>query len=494
MPELSVNSIAQAAAVLERHETSAEEICRHYLDAIRRENPRLNAYIDVYDDAVEQARDADAKIAAGGAGPLAGIPLAVKDNILVRGRISTAGSKILETYRASYDATVISRLRDAGAVFLGKTNMDEFAMGSSTEHSAFGPTRNPNDRERVAGGSSGGSAAAVRAGLALGALGSDTGGSIRQPAAFCGVVGLKPTYGSVSRSGLIAMASSLDQIGPLGRTVGDVRTIFEAIRGHDPLDATTAKSTNQEPRTRNQKLIAGVPKEYFGKGLDPDVAAVIRDAIARCEDLGAEIREISLPHSECALAAYYIIMSAEASSNLARFDGIRYGHASAEAKNLLEVYEKTRAEGFGAEAKRRIMLGTYALSAGYYDAYYLKAQRVRRLIRDDFKMAFESVDFIIGPTTPAPAFKFGEKTADPLAMYLNDIYTVAVNLAGLPALSLPAGFVERGGSRLPVGLQIIGKWFTEDSLLDFAGELEAALSPRYNPDAPSFRAGRKKNP
>lgn len=468
-------TIGMAASGLKSGEFSSSELTSHYLGVIGRENPELNAYLEVYDDAIRQAEDADAKIASGAISPMAGIPIAVKDNILIRGRRATAGSRMLEGYIAAYDATVIEKLRSAGAVFLGKTNLDEFAMGSSTEHSAFGPTKNPHARTRVPGGSSGGSAAAVASGLASCALGSDTGGSIRQPASLCGIVGLKPTYGSVSRSGLIAMASSLDQIGPMAANVADSRILFEAIRGPDPLDSTTEEIKNRGLGIKGRPVV-GVPKEYFGKGLDPDVERVIRGAIAKCEDIGADIREINLPHSEYALAAYYIIMPAEVSANLARFDGIRYGRRISGAGSLGEVYEGSRREGLGEEVKRRVMLGTYALSAGYYDAYYSKAQKVRRLIRDDFKKVFKDVDIIIGPTTPAPAFKIGEKTDDPLAMYLEDIYTVAVNLAGLPALSLPAGSVERDGEVLPVGCQLIGPWFGEDGLLDFAERLEKAIA------------------
>ena len=472
-------TIAAAEEALGRRALSAEELTRSYLGAIRERDGPLHAYLDVYgEDAVAQARAVDRERSAGARlSRLAGIPLAVKDNILIIGRRTTAGSNILHEYRASYDATVIAKLRAAGAVFLGKTNLDEFGMGSSTERSAFGPTKNPHDPSRVPGGSSGGSAAAVAAGMAMAALGSDTGGSIRQPAAFCGVVGFKPSYGCVSRSGLIAMASSLEQIGPLARTVNDARILFEAIRGRDPLDATTVDIKSEKREAKSEKPRVGVPKEYFGKGLDPEVERVIRAAIVKCEAAGADVREVALPHSEYALAAYYIINFSEASSNLARFDGIRYGFASPQAGTLLETYEKTRGEGFGPEVKRRIMLGTYALSVGYYDAYYLKAQQVRRLISDDFERAFETVDLIIGPTAPTPAFQFGEKTTDPLAMYLGDIYTVAVNLSGLPALSLPAGSVVRDGKRLPVGLQIISRRFADDALLDFAEQLEAALSP-----------------
>ncbi len=479
-------SILATASALRKREFSCEELTRYYLDAIGEKDGDIHAYLEVYAEALEQARAADKRISAGMSNsPLVGIPIAVKDNILIEGRRATAGSKILENYTAAYDATAIKKLKSSGAVFLGKTNMDEFAMGSSTENSAFGPTKNPHDHSRVPGGSSGGSAAAVAAGLALAALGSDTGGSIRQPASFCGIVGLKPSYGTVSRSGLIAMASSLDQIGSLSSCVADARLLFEAIRGKDPLDSTTVEVKSQpssraqvegKSKVKSQTVVVGVPKEYFGKGLDPGVANVIQQAIKSCEAAGAVVKEISLPHSDYALATYYIVMPAEVSANLARFDGIRYGHHSAQAGKLLAVYEKSRAEGFGPEPKRRIMLGTFALSHGYYDAYYLKAQKVRRLIRDDFAKAFSEVDVIVGPTAPTPAFRFGEKTQDPLQMYLADIYTVAVNLAGLPAISIKAGWVERDGHNLPVGLQIIGRWFEEDALLDFAEKVEVALA------------------
>ncbi len=479
-------TISLIARGLGRREFSCEELCRFYLGAINEKNGELNAYLEVYEDILEQARITDKVISDGSPKPpLTGIPIAVKDNMLVKGRRATAGSKILENYIASYDATAVACLEREGALILGKTNMDEFAMGSSTENSAFGPTKNPHDHSRVPGGSSGGSAAAVAANIAPAALGSDTGGSIRQPASFCGVVGLKPTYGSVSRSGLIAMASSLDQIGPLTKTVGDARIIFNAIRGRDPLDSTTVDKFTSSQVSKSElknlqtykltNLKVGVPKEYFAKGLDDEIEKVIRRTIRKCQELGAEIKEISLPHAEYALPVYYIVMPAEVSTNLARFDGIRYGHSTKSAESLLEVYEKSRAEGFGPEPKRRIMLGTYALSHGYYDAYYLKAQKVRRLIKNDFEQAFKNVDFIVGPTAPSPAFGFGEKTGDPLEMYLSDIYTVAVNLAGVPAISIPAGFAERDNKKLPIGFQIIGRWFEEDTLLDFAEKLEVAF-------------------
>lgn len=478
MAEVSNMPIKELAAALQQREFSAEELAHFYLEAIAKRNDELNAYLEVFsEDALKQAKTIDEKIAAGQSlGPLAGIPIAVKDNLLIKDCRATAASKILENHEAAYDATVVAKLRTAGAIFLGRTNMDEFAMGSSTENSAFGPVRNPHDLSRVPGGSSGGSAAAVSAGMCAAALGSDTGGSIRQPASFCGVVGLKPTYGSVSRSGLIAMASSLDQIGPLAQCVGDARIVFDAIRGQDPLDSTTADAEIRNLKLEIRNCVVGVPKEYFAAGLDSEVERVIRAAIQKCADLGAEVREISLPYAEYALAVYYIVMPAEVSANLARFDGIRYGYSSPQAKTLLEVYEKSRAGGFGPEPKRRIMLGTYILSHGYYEAYYLKAQKVRRLVRDDFARAFTEVDFIVGPTAPTPAFQFDEKTDDPLQMYLSDIYTVAMNLASVPTISIPAGFVEREGKKLPVGFQIVGRWFGEDKLLDFAEKLELVLS------------------
>ncbi|RJQ37543.1 Asp-tRNA(Asn)/Glu-tRNA(Gln) amidotransferase subunit GatA [Candidatus Parcubacteria bacterium] len=453
---------------------SAEEYARFVLGEIERRDPELHAFLEVFDDVVQQAREKDAERAAGSAAPLLGIPVATKDNLLIRGRRAGAGSKILEGYVAAYDATAIARLGQAGAVFLGRTNMDEFAMGSSTEHSAFGPTKNPHDPTRVPGGSSGGSAAAVAAGFAPAALGSDTGGSIRQPAAFSGVVGFKPTYGTVSRSGLVVMASSLDQIGPFARSVDDARLLFNVIAGRDPLDATSAAAPSATAAAK-KPLVIGVPKEYFGDGLDPAVARSVRQALAAWERAGARLEEISLPHARFGLAAYYIIMPAEVSSNLARFDGIRYGYRAPDAENLLSTYEQTRAQGFGAEPKRRIMLGTFALSHGYYDAYYEKAQRVRRLIRDDFAAAFRSVDVIAGPTAPMPAFRIGERTSDPLQMYLADIYTVGVNLAGLPAISLPAAPVSVDGASLPVGLQLIGQWGRDHALLDAAADAEAAM-------------------
>ncbi|MEK7541892.1 MAG: Asp-tRNA(Asn)/Glu-tRNA(Gln) amidotransferase subunit GatA, partial [Patescibacteria group bacterium] len=456
-------TLEAAAKGIRERAFSVSDLVAAHLDAIAEKDGALHAYLDVYDDARERAKEADAKIVAANPidmemlPPLFGMPIAVKDNILVEGRRCTAGSKMLENYTASYDATVIRKLKEQGAIIVGKTNMDEFAMGSSTEYSAFGATKNPRDPSRVPGGSSGGSAAAVAAGIAMAALGSDTGGSIRQPAGFCGIVGMKPAYGAVSRHGLIAMASSLDVIGPLAKTVRDAEILFQAIAGGDAFDATAHDTTHDTHSTiRDMKDVRiGVPKEYFEKGLDAEVEGVIRDSIRKMEAAGATIEEISLPHAPLALPAYYVIVPSEVSANLARFDGLRYGHHAKDADTLYDVYARSRDQGFGPEVKRRIMLGTYTLSAGYYDAYYLKAQKVRRLITDDFARAFERVDAIVGPTTPAPAFALGSRSTNPLEMYLADVYTVAVNLAGLPALSLPAGHVVRENASLPVGLQLI---------------------------------------
>lgn len=452
----------------EKGEFSYEEIFNHYFTKITVENKNLNAYLRTLSFKPSTLNPQ---------AMLAGVPAAIKDNILIDGTIATAGSKILEKYISAYDATVISKLKKAGVQFLGKTNLDEFAMGSSTENSAFGPTKNPHDLEKVPGGSSGGSAAAVAADLCVFALGSDTGGSVRQPASFCGVVGLKPTYGRVSRHGIIALASSLDQIGPFTKNVYDAALVMNVISGHDIFDSTTIKD-NPLDFTKNLEkpikgLRVGVPKEYLGKGLSEEVGQRIESSIKALEGLGCRIEEISLPYSNYALAAYYIILPCEASSNLARFDGIRYGHSSETGDSLIEVYEKSRAEGFGPEPKRRIMLGTYALSSGYYDAYYLKAQKVRTLIKKDFDMAFKKVDIIVGPTAPTTAFKIGSKSSDPLSMYLSDIYTVPINLAGLPGISIPCGIGSESG--MPVGFQIIGKHFDEETILRVAHQLELSM-------------------
>ena len=462
---------------LKKGEFSVEEIAADYQARIKKENPKLNAYLSVFGSIPDSRfQILDSK--------LAGVPCAIKDNILIEGEKCTAASKILENYVAAYDAAVVGKLKAVGAVFLGKTNLDEFAMGATGEKSAFGPTLNPHDHTRVAGGSSAGSGAAVAADLAVYALGSDTGGSIRAPAAWCGVVGLKPTYGLVSRSGLIAMASSLDQIGPITKTVEDAAIILNAIAGHDPMDSTSVPTSRELPDyTANlNKPIAGlkvaVPKEFFGGGLDDQVNNLAQAAIAKLESLGAHIDQVSLPMIEHAIAVYYIIVPSEISANLSRFDGIRYG-LSERNKTLLGVYLDSRARGFGNEVKRRIMLGTYALSAGYYDAYYLKAQKVRALIKQDFEKIFEKYDVIVGPTMPTVAPKLGELD-DPLAGYLADIYTCPVNLAGLPAISIPCGFVDVDGpngasKKLPVGFQIIAKHFNEVKLLQVAHNLEQVL-------------------
>ena len=454
--------------ILEFHEAlknkkiSAREAVISYLDKIKKENKNLNAYLEVFEkEALGRAKEIDEKIASGAEpGGLWGVPLAIKDNILIRGQIASAASKILGNYVASYDACVIEKLKNAGAIFLGRTNMDEFAMGSSTENSAYGPTKNPRDVSRVPGGSSGGSAAAVAGGLAMAALGSDTGGSIRQPAAFCGVVGLKPTYGAVSRSGLIAMASSLDQIGPIAQTVEDAEILFNAIRGKDEMDATSITWTSDVQVDVRRPLVKtiGIPKEYFGKGLDAEIKKSI-DGIIKKLSQKYEIREINLPHTKYAIACYYIVVFAENSSNMARFDGIRYGRRE-DAGNLVETYKKSRGDGIGLEVRRRILLGTYVLSAGYYDAYYSKAQRVRSLVKEDFSKAFGEVDLILAPTAPTPPFKIGEKINDPLAMYLSDIYTIPANLAGVPALTLASS------------AQLIAPHFEEKKLFEAGKFLE----------------------
>lgn len=428
----------------------------------------INSYIFITEKlALKQADEADKKFKKGGElPPLLGIPLAIKDLICIEGIKTTCASKILHGFIPSYNATVVARLRENGAVFLGKNNMDEFAMGSSNENSFFGPTRNPWNPDYVPGGSSGGSAAAVAADLCAGSLGSDTGGSIRQPASFCGIVGFKPTYGRVSRFGLVAFASSLDQIGPITKDVIDAALLMNVISGKDQFDSTSADipvpdfTKSLVNNVKGTKI--GIPKEYFVEGMDHDVEKSLKEAIKVYENLGAKCTEISLPHTEYAVAAYYILSSAEASSNLARYDGVKYGYRADFSKNLMDMYRNTRKEGFGREVKRRIMLGTYVLSAGYYDAYYLKAQKVRTLIKKDFDDAFQKCDLIIGPTTPSPSFKLGEKTEDPLQMYLSDIFTISVNLGGIPSISIPCGFSKNG---FPIGMQIIAKHFDEESIL-----------------------------
>jgi aspartyl-tRNA(Asn)/glutamyl-tRNA(Gln) amidotransferase subunit A len=461
---------------LKNREFKALEVVQHLFDRIKKEDGKIHSFLSLLEgDAAERAEKVDLDVAAGKEiGILAGVPLAIKDNMLIEGFVTTAASKILENYVSAYDATVIKKLKKAGAVFLGKTNMDDSAMGASTENSAFGVTHNPYDLERVPGGSSGGSAAAVAAGFALGALGSDTGGSIRQPAAFCGVVGMKPTYGRVSRSGLVAMASSLDQIGPFAKTVEDAELIFEAIRGADPFDSTSVEEdyVPQNDLKKIKELKIGLPKEYFTDGLSEEVKNGMDESIAKLKSLGFKFKEISLPHTKYALSTYYIVVPAEVSANLARLDGIRYDRK--EYATLRDIYLKNRGERFGAEVRRRILLGTFVLSAGYYDAYYAKAQKVRRLIQDDFKNAFKEVDVIITPVTPTAAFKIGEKADDPFAMYLSDIFTVTLNLAGLPGISIPVKKYEIGGGELPVGFQLIGNRFREADIFGIGKEYEKA--------------------
>jgi aspartyl-tRNA(Asn)/glutamyl-tRNA(Gln) amidotransferase subunit A len=479
--ELNKLTISEARDRLAKREISAREIARACLDRIATVDPGLHAFITVCErEALEQAGIADRRLAAGNAAALCGVPLGIKDIFATRGVPTTCASRILGNFVPPFDATVIGKLRAQGAVFLGKTNMDEFAMGSSTENSAFGPTANPYDLQRVAGGSSGGSAAAVAAGECIGALGTDTGGSIREPASFCGVVGIKPTYSRVSRYGVIAYASSLDQVGPFGKTVHDAAILMGALAGADPRDSTcSARPVPDYERALTgdvKGMRVGVPSEYFVEGMQPEVEEAVRSALKSYESMGARTVEISLPHTQYAIAAYYLIATAEASANLARYDGIRYG-LRVEADNNIELYNKTRASGFGAEVKRRIMLGTFALSAGYYDAYYLKAQKVRTLIRRDFERAFELCDMIATPVAPTTAFRLGEKMADPLQMYLSDIFTISVNLAGLPGLALPCGYDNRN---LPIGLQLIGPPFAEEALLRAgdAYERSGAFTPR----------------
>lgn len=451
-------TIREAAKSLRDKSISARELAQSCLDAITTRESEVDAYLEVFDDVLIQADHAQQGIDSGAADVLLGIPLAIKDNIVQEGRIATAGSKILESFIASYDATVISKLKASGAVLLGRTNLDEFAMGSSTEHSAYKQTKNPHDLSRVPGGSSGGSAAAVAMGGAFAALGSDTGGSVRQPASFCGIVGLKPTYGSVSRSGLIAMGSSLDVIGPLTKTVTDAKILFEAIRGKDSLDATSHDGLRQKKAVQR----IGVPRAYLEDGLDADVRIAFDQSLKALAERGYEIVDIALPNIDHALAAYYIIMPAEVSTNLARYDGVKYG-LHVETETLLGDYLKTRAQGFGTEVRRRMLLGTYVLSSGYYDAYYGKAQLAREQLTNDFKEAFTSVDVIATPTTPTPAFKLGEKN-DPLTMYLEDIFTVPANITGIPGISVPMGMVSREDVHLPVGLQLLAPHNEEERL------------------------------
>ena len=474
MSPLTPWTIAGVHQALQAKKISARELAREFYAQIDRRNPELNAFLTLCPErAYAQADRVDASVAQGRAlEPLAGVPVAIKDVISTRGVRTTCGSKILESYIPAYDATAIERLEEAGAVILGKTNCDEFAMGSSNENSAYGPVRNPLATDRVPGGSSGGSAAAVAAGLSVVALGTDTGGSIRQPGAYCGICAAMPTYGRVSRYGLIAFASSLDRIGPFARSIPDVATVMSVIAGRDSNDSTSAAvlvpSYADEIERPVQGLRIGVPVDYFGEGIDPEVKSKVQAGIALLEKLGCKRVPLHMPHTDYAIATYYIVATAEASSNLARYDGVRYG-LRVPGATLMEMYRKTRERGFGPEVKRRIMLGTYALSSGYYDAYYLRAQKVRALIAQDFSDAFQKVDAIITPTTPSPAFKLGEKTADPLEMYLADIYTVTGSLAGVPGISVPCGKTKAG---LPVGMQIFGPHFGEARILQLARAFE----------------------
>jgi aspartyl-tRNA(Asn)/glutamyl-tRNA(Gln) amidotransferase subunit A len=482
--ELFSLTITEARELLARRQISAVELTRACLDRMAALESRLNAFITLSPrEALAQAELADRRLAQGSAPALCGIPLGIKDIFATRGVRTTCASKILGQFTPTYDATVIARLRGAGAVFLGKTNMDEFAMGSSTENSAFGPSHNPYDLNRVAGGSSGGSAAATAADECLAALGTDTGGSIREPASFCGIAGLKPTYSRVSRYGVIAYASSLDQVGPFAKSVRDIAILLKEIAGGDPCDSTCSARPVPDYESALSGSVAGVrigvPHEFFVEGIDREVEQSVHAALRQFESMGARLSEISLPHTEYAVAAYYLIATAEASANLARYDGIRYG-LRVDADNPLELYNRTREQGFGAEVKRRIMLGTFALSAGYYDAYYLKAQKVRTLIRRDFEQAFADCDLIATPVMPTTAFRIGEKTDDPLTMYLSDIFTISVNLAGLPGLSVPCGYDSHG---LPIGLQLIGPPFGEPAVLQAGDAFEnSGVFKRRSPE------------
>jgi aspartyl-tRNA(Asn)/glutamyl-tRNA(Gln) amidotransferase subunit A len=467
MINLKELTIKKAHDALIKKEYTAVMLAQEYLKEIENKNPELHAYLGIYDDVIEQAQKADEMFANGKATMVTGIPFAIKDNILFEGKVASGGSKILENYVATYDATVIKKLKEAGAVILGRANMDEFAMGGSTENSAYGPSKNPNDTTRVPGGSSGGSAVTVAGGMALVALGSDTGGSIRQPASFCGIVGLKPTYGSVSRHGLMSMASSLDVIGPMTKTVEDAEIVYNVIKGKDEFDATSVEGEIN----KKGKYIIGIPKDFLKDGVDADVLENFNQSVEKLKSQGFEIKDVSLPTLPYALAVYYILMPAEVSSNLARLDGVKYGSLK-EGKDLIEDYFLTRGEFFGKEARRRIMLGTYVLSTGYYDAYYGKALKVRELVKQDFDRVFKEVDVIITPVSPMPAFKFGEKANDPLQMYLADIFTVGANLATVPAISIPAGVVSREEKSLPVGLQIIAPRFGENILFDIGKKFE----------------------
>lgn len=466
-------TLTELSQSLAKKEFSSEELTRVLLKRMHQHNKSLSAFVTMTPEiALEQAKNADQRLRAGNATPLTGIPIAQKDIFCTKGIKTSCGSKMLDNFIAPYDATTVSNFIQAGMILVGKTNMDEFAMGSSNETSYYGPVKNPWDLTRVPGGSSGGSAAAVAARLVPVATGTDTGGSIRQPAALTGITGLKPTYGRVSRYGMIAFASSLDQGGPMTQTAADAAMILNVMAGHDPMDSTSIDQPVPDyTLTLNDSLAGlkiGLPKEYFASGLNNQMAKTMQAAIKEFEKLGAKMVEITLPHSHLSVPAYYVIAPAECSSNLARFDGVRYGYRCENPKDLEDLYKRTRGEGFGAEVKRRIIVGTYALSAGYYDAYYLKAQKIRRLISDDYKQAFAKVNLILGPTAPTPAFKIGEKMDDPISMYLSDIYTIAVNLAGLPAISIPGGFINN----LPVGIQLTGDYFTEAKLLNAAHQYQ----------------------
>jgi aspartyl-tRNA(Asn)/glutamyl-tRNA(Gln) amidotransferase subunit A len=466
-------SLSELSKLLEAGEVSSVQLTEHFLARIKAHDPELNSFISVTEaQALAAAAEADAQRSAGKAGPLTGIPIAHKDIFCTRGVKTSCGSKMLDNFASPYDATVVEKLQQAGAVMLGKTNMDEFAMGSSNETSFYGAVKNPWNTRAVPGGSSGGSAASVAARLAPAATGTDTGGSIRQPASFCGITGLKPTYGRVSRYGMIAFASSLDQAGPMAQSAEDCALLLNAMSGFDPKDSTSLEQDVPDYRAELDKPLAGLriglPKEYFGEGLGAEINAVVQTALQQYKDMGAEIIDISLPNTHLAVPVYYVVAPAECSSNLSRFDGVRFGHRCEDPKDLEELYKRSRGEGFGEEVKRRIMVGTYALSAGYYDAYYIKAQKLRRMISDDFKQAFEKVDVIMGPAAPETAFNIGEKTDDPISMYLSDIYTIAVNLAGLPGMSVPAGF----SNNMPVGLQIIANHFEESRLLNVAHQYQ----------------------
>lgn len=460
---LNTCTITEAATLLRSGEVTVEALYDACHAAAAAKNSELNAYLELFPKDEKAIAEAQRRIDAGDAPLLCGIPLAIKDNILIEGRVASAASKILANYVASYDATVIRKLKEAGALFLGRTNMDEFAMGSSTENSAFGATRNPHDTKRVPGGSSGGSAAAVAADMAVAALGTDTGGSIRQPAAHCGLVGLKTTYGRVSRSGAIALGSSLDQIGPLAKSVADAKALYEVISGHDPFDATSITDTTYANTPAKERLTIGVPRAFLSEGIDEDVLALFEKTLEDLKQRGHTIVDVSLPTSSYALPVYYVVMPAEASTNLARYDGMRYGLRE-EGETLQDVYVKTRSKGFGKETQRRILLGTFVLSSGYIDAYYRKATKARDVLRDEYANAFQSCDVIAFPTTPSPAFAFGEKTSDPVSMYLEDVFTVTANLTGMPAISVPMGRVTRDASDLPTGIHFTAPHGAEDRL------------------------------